>query len=398
MSMIFPFRDARYMTVAVSSPGGDPPVTPRSGGPAPLTPPGGPSGGPGRRGGQRRRAIEARRRLLRVELDDELFLDLGVDLRPDGQRVHQDPHLVRHDLEPGRHGALADLGPGDDERRHLERLGGHLDDVVLADPVGRDVDLPAVHREVAVRYQLAGHVAALGEARAEDDVVQAALKQLEHGLAGPAVLAGRLHVVAVELPLQDAVDPAGLLLLPDLRQVVAFLGPVPAMLARRVRPDLDRALRRVALGALQEELGLLPAAQLAVRAGVSSHLSLSPWVGSGGKHGPQTRRRFGGRQPLCGTGVMSWIEPTSSPVACSDLMAVSRPEPGPLTKTSTLRMPCSIARRAAASAAIWAAYGVDLRDPLNPTWPADAHEMTFPVGSVIEMIVLLNVLLMWACP
>jgi len=24
--------------------------------------------------------------------------------------------------------------------------------------------------------------------------------------------------------------------------------------------------------------------------------------------------------------------------------------------------------------------------------------MTFPVGSVIEMIVLLNVLLMWACP
>src|SRR5216117_466734 len=53
---------------------------------------------------------------LGVVLDDELFLDLGVDLRPDGQRVHQDPHLVRHDLEPGGHGALADLGPGDDER------------------------------------------------------------------------------------------------------------------------------------------------------------------------------------------------------------------------------------------------------------------------------------------
>jgi hypothetical protein len=35
-----------------------------------------------------------------------------------------------------------------------------------------------------------------------------------------------------------------------------------------------------------------------------------------------------------------------------------------------------------------------LRDPLNPTWPADAQEMTLPVGSVIETIVLLNVLLM----
>src|SRR6266536_1300616 len=106
-----------------------------------------------------------------------------------------------------------------------------------------------------------------------------------------------------------------------------------------------------------------------------------------------TRRRLGGRQPLCGTGVTSWIEPTSSPVACSDRMAVSLPEPGPLTKTSTLRMPCSMARRAAASAAIWAANGVDLREPLKPTWPDEAHEMTLPPGSVIETMVLLNVLL-----
>jgi hypothetical protein len=50
-----------------------------------------------------------------------------------------------------------------------------------------------------------------------------------------------------------------------------------------------------------------------------------------------------------------------------------------------------MARRAAASAACWAAYGVDLRDPLNPTCPEDAHAITFPAGSVIETIVLLNV-------
>src|SRR6202161_976267 len=243
MSMNMFLSDARYMTVGVSA------------------------GGSGR---------SRRYYLLRVELDYELFVDLGVDLGTDRERVPQDAHVVGDHLEPGRHDALADLGPGDHERGHLERLGGHLDDVVLAHPVGRDVDLPAVHREVAVRDQLAGHVAALGEARAEDHVVQAALKQLEHGLAGPAALGGRFDVVAVELPLEDAVDPARLLLLPDLRQVVAFLGAVPAVLARRVRPDLDRALGRVALGALQEELGLLPAAKLAVRACVSSHLSLSP--------------------------------------------------------------------------------------------------------------------------
>src|SRR5215475_4273241 len=57
-----------------------------------------------------------------------------------------------------------------------------------------------------------------------------------------------------------------------------------------------------------------------------------------------------------------------------------------------------MARRPAASAAICAAYGVDLREPLKPTVPAEAHEITPPVGSVIVTIVLLNVLLMWAWP
>src|SRR5579863_5591459 len=251
MSMNVFLSDARYMTVGVS---------------CCVFLPAAPGG--------------AGRSLLRVELDDQLFLDLGVDLGPDRQRVDQDAHLVRDHLEPGRHDALADLGLRHDERGQLAGLGGHLDDVVLADPVGRDVDLLAVHREVAVPHQLAGHVAALGEARAEHDVVQAALEQLEHGLAGAAVLAGRLLVVAVELALEDAVDPLGLLLLPDLLQEVAFLGPVPAVLTRRVGPDLDRALRRVALRALQEELGLLPAAELAVRACVSSHCVAISSMGS----------------------------------------------------------------------------------------------------------------------
>src|SRR5580693_7662957 len=181
MSIVLPFRDARYMTSQCLPPGDDPPGTP---------------GDPG---------------LLRVELDDQLFLDLRVDMGPDRQPVDHDAHLVRD----------------------------HLDDVVLADPVGRDVYLLAVHREVPVAYQLTGHVAALGEARAEHDVVQAALEQLEHGLARPAVLAGRLLVVDMELALEDAVDPLGLLLFADLLQVLAFLGPVPAVLTRRVGPDLD---------------------------------------------------------------------------------------------------------------------------------------------------------------
>ena len=89
---------------------------------------------------------------------------------------------------------------------------------------------------------------------------------------------------------------------------------------------------------------------------------------------------------------------TSMPVFCRERMAVSRPEPGPFTSTSTLRTPCSMARRAHTSAASWAAKGVDLREPLKPTLPADAQARTLPSMSLMEMIVLLNELLMCATP
>src|ERR1700738_951887 len=97
-------------------------------------------------------------------------------------------------------------------------------------------------------------------------------------------------------------------------------------------------------------------------------------------------------------GVTSLMPATSIPVFMSDLMAVSRPEPGPLTRTSTLRTPCSMARRAHCSAANWAANGVDLREPLKPTLPADAQARTLPSGALIDTMVLLNELLMCATP
>src|SRR4029450_11291335 len=61
-------------------------------------------------------------------------------------------------------------------------------------------------------------------------------------------------------------------------------------------------------------------------------------------------------------------------------------------------MPCSIARLAAPSADKAAAYGVLLREPLNPATPAEPQLMTAPLRSVIVMIVLLNVAWMWTCP
>src|ERR687896_2390010 len=120
-----------------------------------------------------------------------------------------------------------------------------------------------------------------------------------------------------------------------------------------------------------------------------------PGAGDGFRY---TRRRFRGRQPLCGTGVTSWMPEISRPVAASERIAVSRPEPGPFTNTSTFWRPCSWAWRAAFSAASWAAHGVDFREPLKPTFPALAQDRVFPWRSVIVTIVLLNVDLMWAWP
>src|SRR5215469_1588142 len=365
ISMVLPFRAARYMTVALAAGRWLPTGLPPQVAPAFLAV----------------RPMRQAQGSLRVVLDDQLLLDQGVDLGAHRKSVHQDAHLVRYHLNPGGRRPLASLGLGHHERGQVLRLRCDLDDVVLADPERRNVDLPAVHEHVTVADRLARHVPALGKPGPVDNVVQPGLENLQQRFARHAAPAGSLLVIVRELLLQHAVNAAGLLLLADLEQVLALLGPVPPVLTRRIWPDLDRALGPVALGALQEQLGLLTAAALAIRTGVSSHLVLTP----------QTLRRLGGRQPLCGTGVTSWMDPTSRPVACNDLIAVSRPEPGPFTNTSTLRMPCSIARRAAASAAIWAAYGVDFREPLNPTGPDDAQEITLPCGSVIETIVLLKV-------
>jgi hypothetical protein len=58
---------------------------------------------------------------------------------------------------------------------------------------------------------------------------------------------------------------------------------------------------------------------------------------------------------------------------------------------STFFRPKFKAVKLAASDAVCAAKGVPLRAPLNPALPADAHEIVFPIVSVIVTIVLLNV-------
>src|SRR4029079_3086467 len=132
-----------------------------------------------------------------------------------------------------------------------------------------------------------------------------------------------------------------------------------------------------------EELEPLPAALAALRSGVAGHYP---------------RLRFLGRTPLCACGETSLTPRISSPAACSERIAVSRPEPGPLTKNSTFWRPCSLPLRAAGSAVTCGAKGVDLREPLTPAEPADSQTITAPSLSVSATIVLLNDVLMCAWP
>src|SRR6185503_45350 len=82
-----------------------------------------------------------------------------------------------------------------------------------------------------------------------------------------------------------------------------------------------------------------------------------------------------------------------SPEAWMAVMALSRPEPGPLTFTSTSLTPYLVAVAAAVSAARCAANGVLLRLPLKPTVPEEAQHNASPLGSVIVTVVLLKVAL-----
>src|SRR5476649_1480612 len=110
------------------------------------------------------------------------------------------------------------------------------------------------------------------------------------------------------------------------------------------------------------------------------------------------RRRLGGRQPLCGTGVTSWISVILMPRLFSARTADSRPGPGPLIRTSRFFTPHSTATLPAASAATCAANGVDLREPLKPAPPEVAHDRALPWRSVIVMMVLLKEACTWAMP
>ena len=110
----------------------------------------------------------------------------------------------------------------------------------------------------------------------------------------------------------------------------------------------------------------------------------------------QTRRRFGGRQPLCGIGVTSLMCTMCKPDEASARTADSSC-PSLTLHAHLDRFPFSRTGRAppSGSRARSLLGGGDerwpLRDPLKPIEPAEDQDTVRPSGPQIVMIVLLNV-------
>ena len=104
----------------------------------------------------------------------------------------------------------------------------------------------------------------------------------------------------------------------------------------------------------------------------------------------QTRRRFGGRHPLCGIGVTSLIIVIFRPQLAIARSASPDPNRG-LDEDADGLHAVIIALRAASSATSCAAKGVALRLPLKPFTPPLDHETVLPLGSVMVTMVLLKV-------
>src|SRR5438093_766336 len=294
-----------------------------------------------------------RLRLLREQLHDELLLHRDLDVLPDRQPAHRSLLLVDVQLEPRRNRRAAG---GQIVRGALLHLGSgpELDDLAHLDDVGGNGHLAPADLDVAVRDHLAALAPGGRHAQPEHHIVQSPLQQLQQVLAGDPLLGLGPGEVAPELGLEHAVDPLGFLLFPQLHAVGCGLAPAESVLPRRVVAALDGALLGEAARALEKELDPLAPTLPAHRDVISCH-----------RAPPYTRRRLGGRQPLWGMGVTSRMAVISSPTACSDRMAASRPDPGPRTYTSTCLSPSSMALRAAFSAAVWAAKGVLFRERLT---------------------------------
>src|SRR5690606_6584601 len=194
-------------------------------------------------------------RLLGVQLDDQILVDIRENLVALRQSLQYSLHLLSVDLDPL---GEADLARDLERGLHaslLLRAVAHGDRVSGLDLVRRNVDDLLVDGDAAMRDELARLGARRCEAHPVDDVVEPGLEHPQQVLAGRAFDLRGLRVIVAELPLEHAVHAAELLLLAQLHAVVR---EPSATLTRAARRHLELALALERLDpALQEQISAL---------------------------------------------------------------------------------------------------------------------------------------------
>ena len=145
--------------------------------------------------------------------------------------------------------------------RGLDERRGHVEDL-------------AVDGDRAVRDELAGLGARRSEPHPVDDIVEPRLEELQQVRARRALAPGGLAEVPAELPLENAVRAAQLLLLAELVAVVRHPHARAHAVLAGLRVELALGVERTPR-ALEEEVGAFPPRELAFGSGVSSHVSSS---------------------------------------------------------------------------------------------------------------------------
>src|SRR5665213_1022906 len=357
--------------------------------------------------------------LLRIQFDDQLLIQLDLDeILALGRLEHSRLQGFAVHFQPVGAGSVSRGIACMQSGGAILAIFAALAHVIGFHREGRDVHTAAVHIDVPMANQLAPLRAGSAETHPVNDVIQTPFEHAEHVLAGNALHGTGFLEKITELVFEQLIVTPGLLFLPELKTVsddLRFAG-LPVLAGREIAL-LNGALFRVAAFALQKQLHPLAPALPADGTNISCQIE-PPCTSSSAQHialcafnqsrcslrqaSPSsclrtknqtlsyTRRFLGGRHPLWGIGVRSRMERTSRPAVDSARTADSRPAPGPLTFTFTLRTPDSLALLAAVSEACCAAKGVPLRDPRNPRDPELDQDSTFPTVSVIVMMVLLK--------
>lgn len=177
--------------------------------------------------------------LFRVQVDDQLLLDVLGDISPLGEVEESAGERVSVPLEPRVLGCVVDSeGIGDNlEGLALLADANHL---TWLNAERRNVYDATVNYDVLMANELASSCASWSDAEAIDYVVEAGLEDSEENLTGDALRTLCVCVSDTELALEDAVGVFCLLLFLELLTVLRELAATAlAMLAWRVIAMLE---------------------------------------------------------------------------------------------------------------------------------------------------------------